>query len=126
MTRRDLVITIIAATLALLIVVLLISALAAPSARPPGGRAEETPRAVAPAAAPPVSVTPGLTTWTGALTLTEGDALFATGGRSYPLFINAVGQSSKVLRERGFRSGERINVLGKVTATYIEVSGIGR
>lgn len=126
MTRRDFIITTILAALSLLIFILLIRALGTPSPRVPGIGLEEVPRVVAPPPVPPVSVTPGLTTWTGILTLTDSDALFFTGGRSYPLLITAVGQSSKILRERGYLNGERIHILGKVTGAHIEAAGVSR
>lgn len=83
------------------------------------------PGAKTPVAAPAAGQ-PAPTSWTGALSLGSGDAKLSADGVTYDLFIGQAGQSSRMLQTRGFKTGDKINVVGKLSGTYIEVGGINR
>jgi hypothetical protein len=78
---------------------------------------------VAPA---PVVVNKDLTTWRGVLTLTNDDARLLSNNKTYSLFIKASGQSSKILKDGGYKTGDQINVIGKITGDFIEVAGVNK
>lgn len=130
LNKTKLTIIVASAAAIIIIVVLLIRAIVLPSkvAPPPavGTAGPATPAGSSPSATPPVSVTSGITAWNGTLTLTKGDAKLLVGNRSYDLFIKAAGQSSRILKEMGYNSGEKINVLGKLIGNYLEVAGVSK
>jgi len=126
MSKRDLAITAAAAVLVIIIIVLLIRALTnqpSPSSR---GAGESQSSAATVVGTRPTPVSPGLQVWGGILTLTEGEARLAALNRSYNLFIKAPGQSSKILKEQGYRSGDQVSVIGKISGDYLEVSGVSK
>jgi len=72
----------------------------------------------------PAGVVKDANTRTGVLSLNSGDAKFTAAGATYDLFIGQAGQSSKVLKDRGLKTGDTVTIIGKVSGTYIEVAGI--
>ncbi|MBI5731943.1 MAG: hypothetical protein HY982_01120 [Candidatus Magasanikbacteria bacterium] len=84
----------------------------------------------APLTAPPVtqatpaSKTPGLNVWSGALTLSSPPVLTAEG-KDYFLKINQK-DAKEILVKKGFKNGDAVNIMGKISGNIIEISGLNK
>jgi len=76
------------------------------------------------AAGAPAGVIKDANTRSGVLYLNAGDAKFTSAGTTYDLFIGKAGQSSKILKDRGLKTGDTVIIIGQVSGSYIEVSGL--
>lgn len=76
-------------------------------------------------AAPPVSATPGIMTWTGSLELQTGQATIKVADKTYPLTISEA-DASNVLINKGFKTGDIINVMGKLKGDKLEMAGVNK
>lgn len=81
-----------------------------------------TPSAVQPPTSKtvPVSGTKGIETWTGTLELGKG-VFFKVGDKTYTLQAPGVD-----LKNRGYQTGDTVNVMGKLNGGIIEVVGMNK
>lgn len=72
----------------------------------------------------PQSATKGVGVWTGILNMGEKTVL-KVDGKIYELRINKT-DGGAVLRAQGYKSGDEINVMGKLAGEVIETAGVNK
>ncbi|MEK9158815.1 MAG: hypothetical protein AAB673_02340 [Patescibacteria group bacterium] len=125
MTTRSLTITLVELVAAAAGTVILIRYLILPaslqSGLPPAGNEVAAPPTTK---IMPQSLTRGVETFTGILSLENG-ATLKVETKVYPLLINKI-DASNVLKAQGYKTGDEINVMGKTVKDIIEVAGINK
>ena len=72
----------------------------------------------------PRSLTKGVETFTGILSLEKG-ATFKVDTKIYSLLINKT-DAGNTLKAQGYKTGDEVNVMGKVNKEAIEVVGVNK
>lgn len=72
----------------------------------------------------PQSLTKGIETFTGILSLENGATLKADT-KTYSLLINKT-DAGNILKARGYKTGDEVNVMGKTAKDIIEVAGVNK
>lgn len=125
MTKKGLIITLVALVAAAAGTVILIRYLilpASPQANVPSAGNE----VVAPPTTNivPQSLTKGVETFTGILSLENG-ATLRVDAKTYSLLINKT-DASAILKAQGYKTGDEVNVMGKASKDIIEAAGVNK
>lgn len=125
MSKKQLVLVLIGLVVIAAGAIFLIRYLTRPGA-PEGGAALPLNTAAEPRAANgvPQSATKGVKVWTGVLNMGEKTTL-KTDGQTYELLINKT-DGGAILRAQGYKPGDEVNVMGKLTGQIVEVSGVNK
>lgn len=125
MTKKGLIITLVALVAAAAGTVILIRYLILP-ASPQAGLPPFGNEVVAPPTTNvvPQSLTKGVETFTGILSLENG-ATLKVDTKTYTLLINKI-DAGDVLKAQGYKTGDEVNVMGKANKDSIEAAGVNK
>lgn len=125
MTKRSLIITLVVLVVAAVGTVILIRYLILP-ASPQVSLPPASNQVVAPPTTNivPQSLTKGVETFTGILSLENG-ATLKVDTKTYSLLINKT-DASNILKAQGYKTGDEINVMGKAANDVIEAAGVNK
>lgn len=119
MSKKQLVVILIVLAIAAIIIILLMRSFWAPKL-PSSGKNNPPISSLV-----PKSGTPGIETWTGVLTLVDNEANLKVGDKVYKLTIPSAA-AAKIIADKGYQSGDNVNVMGKLKGEVIELSGINK
>lgn len=119
MSKKQLVIILIVLAIAAIAIILLIRSVLAPKLPSIGEKNPPISSFV------PKSATPGIEAWTGVLALVDSEVNLKVGDKVYKLTIPGVA-AAKIIADKGYQSGDTVNVMGKLKGEAIEMSGINK